>query len=206
MSAKQLLPLSGIASVALIFVAFAIVGEPPDLGSDEEIRSFYTDKQDDLTLGAALLALGSFFFLVFSTAVVNLIRGVRGASSSSANLTLAGGIVFAVGVTIFAGIAFSAAEAAGDVGIESLRTFQALEMNLFFPLAVGVAAFLFGAGFGTVKTAALPAWLSWAAMALGVLAITPVGFFAFLGLGIWTLIVSVILALRARAAPMPGVD
>ena len=202
MSARQLLPLSGVLSVLLIFVSFMIVGEPPDLdGSNEEILSFYADNEEDLTFGSALLALGAFFFLVFSTAIAALVRGVRDETAASANLTFAGGIIFAVGLTIFAGIAFSAAEAADDVGVGSLRTLQALEMNMFFPLAVGVAAFLFGAGIGTRRTEALPAWLSWAAIVLGVLAITPAGFLAFLGLGIWTLIVSVTLFMRARSAP-----
>jgi hypothetical protein len=206
MSARQLLPLSGIASVVLIFVSFMIVGEPPDLdGSNQEVLSFYVDKEDDLTLGSALLALGAFFFLLFSTAVAALVRGVRDATAPSANVTLAGGIIFAVGLTIFAGIAFSAAEAADDVSVETLRTFQALEMNMFFPLAVGVAAFLFGAGVGTVRTGALPSWLSWGAIVLGVFAITPLGFFAFLLLGIWTLIVSAMLFMRARSeAAAPG--
>jgi hypothetical protein len=41
---------------------------------------------------------------------------------------------------------------------------------------------------------------------IGVVAITPIGFFAFLALGIWTLIVSVMLAMHAgssEAAPPP---
>jgi hypothetical protein len=109
--------------------------------------------------------------------------------------------MFAVGLTIFAGIAFSAAEAVEDVDVSTIETFHVLEMNMFFPLAVGVAAFLLGAGIGTLGTGALPAWLSWAAIVLGVLAMTPVGFFAFLLLGIWTLIVSVMLFMRARSAP-----
>jgi hypothetical protein len=187
--------------VLLIFVSFLVVGEPPDLDApNDEILSYYADNEDDLQLGAALLALGSFFFLLFSAAVASLVRGVQEETAPSANVTLAGGIIFAVGLTIFAGIAFSAAEAADEVGIGAIETFHALEMNMFFPAAVGVAAFLFGAGVGTLRTEALPAWLSWTAIALGVIAITPLGFFALLAMGIWTLIVSVMLFMRGRSA------
>jgi hypothetical protein len=55
-----------------------------------------------------------------------------------------------------------------------------------------------------VRYGALPKWLGWVAILLGVVGVTPIGFAAFLGLGIWILIVSVILSLRARgtsAAP-----
>ena len=202
MSARQLLPLSGVVSVVLIFVSFLIVGEPPDLDAPNgEIASFYADNEDELMFGSGLLALGGFFFVVFAAALASLVRGVRGATAPSASVTLAGGIIFAVGVAIFAGIAFSAAEAADDVGVGTLETFHALEINMFFPAAVGVAAFLVGAGVGTLRTGVLPAWLSWAAIVLGVLAITPAGLAALLGMGIWTLIVSVILFTRGRAAP-----
>jgi hypothetical protein len=202
MRARQLLPLSGVVAVVLIFFSFLIAGEPPDLDApNSEIVSYYADNDDELKIAAPLLALGSFFLLIFSAAIASLVRGVRRETAPSANVTLAGGIMIAVGMTIFAGIAFSAAEAVDDLGPAALETFHALEMNMFFPLAVGVAAFLLGAGVGTLRTDALPAWLSWAAIVLGVLAISPAGFFAFLAMGVWMLIVSVLLFLRGRSAP-----
>ena len=113
-------------------------------------------------------------------------------------MTLAGGIIFAVGVTIFAGLAFTAGDAVDDVKAGTIETIHALETDMFFTVAIGTGAFLLGAGVGTLKTDALPAWLAWAAIVIGVIAVTPLGFFAFLALGIWTLIVSVMLFMRAR--------
>ena len=91
------------------------------------------------------------------------------------------------------------------VGPATLQTLHALEMDMFFTVAVGTAAFLLGSGVGALKSGVLPSWLAWAAIVIGVIAITPLGFFGFLALGIWTLIVSVMLAMRARVAPAPGV-
>jgi len=209
MTAKQLLPLSGIASVVLMVVAFIVVGETPDLDAPKsELLSYYSDNDSELQIGAALLAIGAFFFLLFSAAVASLVRGVREATAASANVTLAGGIIFSVGVTVFAGLAFTAGDAVDDVDIGTIQTLHALEMDMFFTVAVGTAAFLLGAGIGTLKTGALPAWLSWAAIVIGIVAITPLGFFGFLALGIWTLIASVMLAMRARSpggeASSPG--
>jgi hypothetical protein len=205
MSARQLLPLSGVAAVLFIVAAFIIVGETPEVdASRDEVLSFYTENDNELQWGAALLAWGAFFFLLFSAAVASLVRGVREASAASANVILAGGIIFAVGATIFAGLAFTAGDAVDDVEFETIQTLHVLETDMFFTVAVGTAAFLLGAGIGTLKTDALPSWLAWAAIVIGVIAITPLGFFGFLALGIWTLIVSVMLFMRARSTERPA--
>jgi hypothetical protein len=201
MTTRQLLPLSGAASVLLILASLIVAGEPPDVDAPlREVLSYYSDNDSDLQLAAALLGLGAFFFLLFSAAVASLVRGVRGAGAASASVALAGGTVFAVGATIFAGLAFTAGDAVGDVGASTIQTLHVLESDMFFTVAVGTAAFLLGAGVGTMKTGVLPGWLSWAAIVIGIVAITPLGFFGFLALGIWALIVSVMLSMRAGSA------
>jgi hypothetical protein len=207
MTSRQLLPLSGVASVLLILVSFIIVGESPDLDAPaSEVVSYYTDNESSLQWGAALLALGAFFFLLFSATVASLLRGEPARGSVAGNFSLAGGIVFAVGATIFAGLAFTAGDAVDDIGPATLQALHVLEMDMFFTVAVGTAAFLLGSGVGALKTDLLPRWLAWAAIVIGVVALTPAGFIGFLALGIWTLIVSAMLAMRAGAAPAPGVD
>jgi hypothetical protein len=198
MAAKQLLPLSGVAAVLLIIAAFAIGGETPE--ADDSVGSivaFYEDNDTDLQIASGLLALGGFFFLLFSTTLADMFRRARPDRRVASNLALAGGILFAVGTTIFSGIEFAAAEYADDIDPSSIQTLSALSNDMFFTLAAGVGAFLLGAGVAAVKSEILPRWLAWAAIVIGVVALTPGGFFAFLALGIWTLIVSVMLAMRA---------
>jgi hypothetical protein len=205
MSARQLLPLSGVAAVLLIIAGFIVGGESPDIDASlQEITSYYTDHESELQIASALLALGAFFFLLFSAAIASLLREGRDGGGASATVSLAGGIVFAVGVTVFAGLAFTAGDVVDDVAPDSLQTLHVLGSDMFFTVAVGTAAFLLGTGVGTLRTDALPNWLSWAAIVIGVLAITPIGFFAFLALGIWTLIASVMLYMRARASAAPA--
>jgi hypothetical protein len=207
MTGKQLLPLSGVASVLLIVASFIVVGEPPDLNAPaDEVVSFYTENDSSLQWGAALLALGAFFFMLFATTVASLLRRDPARGAVAAHFSFAGGIVFAVGATIFAGLSFTAGDAVGDVGPATLQTLHVLEMDMFFTIAVGTSAFLLGTGVGALKAGALPRWLAWAAIVIGVVAFTPAGFIAFMALGIWTLIVSVMLTMQARVAPAPGVD
>jgi hypothetical protein len=71
---------------------------------------------------------------------------------------------------------------------------------MFFTVAVGTGAFLIGSGIAAKKTGALPSWLAWAAIVIGVIAITPLGFFGFVLSGLWILIVSIYLAMQPDTA------
>ena len=204
MNAKQLAPLSGVLAVVLIIAAFAVGGESPEANDPlSEVISYYTDNDTDVQISAALLALGAFFFLIFSTTVAGLLRRAQGDTGGPSAFSFAGGIVFAVGLTIFAGLGFTAGEVIGDVDPIVVVTINALSMDMFFTVAVGTGAFLLGTGVGTLKTGVLPKWLGWAAIVIGVVAITPLGFFGFLALGVWTLIASVMLAMQARGDTPP---
>ena len=54
-----------------------------------------------------------------------------------------------------------------------------------------------------VRYGALPKWLGWVAIVFGVVALTPFGFFAFLGGIVWILVVSIMLTMRARSESAP---
>jgi hypothetical protein len=54
-----------------------------------------------------------------------------------------------------------------------------------------------------VRHGALPKWIGWVALLIGVLAITPVGFGGFIAGALLVLVISVILTGRARAAGGP---
>ncbi len=80
---------------------------------------------------------------------------------------------------------------------------------MVFTLTVGASAFMLGGGVAAMRTGALPRWLAWLAIVLGVIGAVPshvlggaldhVGFGAFAGLCVWTLIVGVLLAMRPAA-------
>jgi hypothetical protein len=119
-------------------------------------------------------------------------------------LVLVGVAIVTTGIAIDATLAFALAEAADDIDPTAAQAIEAIWDNDFLPVAVGSTVVLFATGISIVKHGALPKWLGWVAILLGVVGLTPVGFAAFLGLGVWILIVSVLLSLRARggaAAP-----
>jgi hypothetical protein len=201
---SRFVPLSGVLAVVVIIVAVVVGGETP--GTDDSLReivSFYLDNDSDQVWASLLLGWGSLLFLIFVTSLWTALRTAEAGRRGASTLALVGGTILVVGMTIFAGIGFTLGDAADDLTPAAIQALNALNSDLFFPLAVGNAAFLLGAGISAVRTAALPKWLGWAAIVLAVLSVTPVGFFAFLLMGLWSLIVSVLLWRAQPAPPAP---
>ena len=203
MNAARLVPLAGVAMVVLVVIAFIVGGETPD-GDDpiREVVSFYLDNDTDQIVAAAFLLWGTAAFLLFASGLWRVLRNAETERRGASSLVLVGAAIFAVGTTIFAGITFTLGDFADDVGPQAIQALNALNSDLFAPLALGVFTFLIGAGASIIATAALPKWVGWVAVVLGVAAITPLGFFAFLALGLWILIVSVLIFLRG-GTPAP---
>lgn len=195
---NKLVPLSGAAAVLVIFIAFGVVGETPDADAPiNEVVSYYTKHDSDAQFGGALLALGSLLFLIFSSTIAGALRKAQGESGGGAALAYGGGILFAAGLAIFAGLTFALGDVGTDIDPAAVQSLHVLNEDLFYPAAVGVVAFLLGAAIGILKTGILPKWLAWLAILGAVIGVTPLGFFAVGILGLFTLISSVMLAMRA---------
>lgn len=198
MSGRQLLPLTGIVAVVLVAIAFVVGGEPPDTDdSVQEVIQFYLDNDDETMIGGALLAWAAVLFLFFASAVRRALRAAETEAGGLSALSFAGAIVFAVGLAIFAAIGFALGDAATDLEPGAVQTLHVMNVNFFFPAAVGLSVFLLGTGIAAIKTGVLPKWLGWVAILVGILAVTPIGFISFLLNGLFVIIVSVMLAMRA---------
>ena len=62
------------------------------------------------------------------------------------------------------------------------------------------------AGLAIIRGALLPVWLGWVALVLGIVAlIPPIGFGAFIGFVVWSLVVGIIMFMRFESAtPAPA--
>jgi hypothetical protein len=79
-------------------------------------------------------------------------------------------------------------------GPDSMVALNGLDNNILISFVFALGLMLLGVAGATIKTAALPKWLGWAALVLGILCFTPVWFLgAALGL-IWIVIASITLS------------
>jgi hypothetical protein len=196
--------LTGALFVLLAIAAFVVGGETPDTDdSAAKIVAFYVDNDTEQIVAALLLGWAS-VALLFFTGTLRQHLGRSGRDSSLPFAVLLGGAMIAVGATVFAGLTFALGDAADDMPAAAVVALNTLNSDLFFPLAVGVAVFNLGLGLAVVRHGGLPRALGWVAIVVGIAAVTPLGFFAFLATGLVILVVSVLLAMRAGTPQASG--
>lgn len=198
-----LAPLTGVAFFVLVVVAFAVGGDPPDPTEDsvQEIVDFYVDNQGPQIAGAILATIAGTLFVFFGGYLRRVLRDAEGDRGTLSAVAFAGVIIFALGVAIDGTITFALADTADEIEPSAVQALSALYAYDFLPFAMGIQIFLLATGISVVRHGALPKWVGWIAIVIAVIAVTPIGFVALIAAGVLVLIISVMLTLRARAAP-----
>jgi hypothetical protein len=201
MSLNRLVPLSGILAVALTVISFVIVGDTPDLDAPvTEIKSFYVTHDTDLATGGILLVLAGLFFLVFFSALRNFLRRAEPDAAGASTFSFAAGILVTVGLSIFGGIDVALGDVPDQLDPAGLQLLNVLSEDLFPPFAIGTLLFLVATGVAIIRTGTFPRWLGWAIIVGAVFGVTPLFPVAMLTLGLFTLIASVVMSMRAGEA------
>jgi hypothetical protein len=204
MNARLIGPLTGILFVVLVIVAFAVGGETPDVDdSARKVVDFYVDNDSQQQIAAGLLALGCVALLFFLGSLRTALRAAAGDEGGLSTVVLVGGVMIAVGVSIFAGIGFTLGDAADDLPASATMALNALNSDLFFPVAVGTAVFNLGLALAVLRHGGLPRPLAWLALVVGIAGLTPAGFFAFVATGIVVVWASIALTMQATATDSP---
>ena len=198
-------PLTGLAFIVLAAVAFIVSGEPPDVDEGApKIVDFYVDNKDEQMIGAIGEALAASMFVFYAGVLRRALRDAEGPRGILSAVAFAGAIIFATGLSIDATLSFALAETADDIDPAAVQALAALWQNDFVPFAVGLQLFLLATGLSLVRHGALPKWIGWLAILVGLIAVTPIGFAAFFGSAILVLIMSILMTMRARAADGDG--
>lgn len=205
MTPQRIGALTGVLFVILAIVAFAVGGETPDTDdSARKIVAFYVDNEDEQIIASLVLAWASVALLFFVGTLRDHLRRVSGRDSTLSTAVLLGGVMIAVGAAIFAGLSFALGDAADDMPADAVVALNTLNSDLFFPLGVGIAVFNLGLGLCVVRHGGFHPALGWIAVIIGIAALTPGGFFAFLATGLVIIYTSVVLALRTGNGSASG--
>lgn len=194
-------PIAGIAFAVLSLVVIAITPSSPKASSGgNEVIAFYV-KHHSIERTSILIAMAAFaFFLVFATLLSTSLRR-DGRGSSLPVLMVVGAAVFVVGFTINAGFAFALSDVRTHLATASAQTLNVLDEDVFFAIFGGVGIFSLAAGLAIRRSAALPRWLGWSALVIGVASFTPLFGIALPALSLWTLVASAALYRGARRTP-----
>jgi hypothetical protein len=200
-SREWLVPLTGVGFVVVGIVSFIVGGEPKSADDPvREIVAYYVDNKDSVEAGAFIGVAATVLLVFFGAYLRRFLRAAAGEGEMLSLVSFVGIAIVAVGFAIDTTILIALSEAADDINPIAVQSLQALWDNDFVPLALGVLLFLWGTGLSVIRSGALPKWLGWVMIVLGVLGLTPVGFVSAIGAAILVLVLSILLSMRARAA------
>jgi hypothetical protein len=204
---ERFAPLTGVVFVVLLAITLILGGEGVDpKDGTQEVLDYYRDNEDEVMIASFLGGFAVIFFLFFAGALRKTLRAAEGPGGMLSAVSFAGAIVFAGAGAFASTLGIALAESFDDIDPSAVEALNALSWNYFVPFAVGAATFVLAAGISIVRHGALPTWLGWAGVVLGIAGFTPAGFFAFLLILVWVLVTSVLLTRAIGIAPVtpPG--
>ena len=196
MDSIRLLPLSGIAFVALILLSIVVVGggTPSSGAPAAEVASFYEESAVRQFLSTFVLAVAGPFIVLFGVSLASISSSVWG------RVVRAGAILVAAAIFVAAFVHMALADG-GDQKISptALQALNSLDGNTWILMTSGLGVLMLGAAGLMLSSASR--WLGWTALVLAFALFIPFAdFFAMMATAIWIVAVSVALA-RAKTEP-----
>jgi hypothetical protein len=205
---ERLAPLAGLLGIALVIAAIIVFpDEPPSVDdSRAEVVKFWLDNDSEAMVAAVLGAVSMVPFLWFAGSLRSRLRAAEPAPGRLSAIAFAGMIVFAGAIATSAVLQFTVADGADDLPPVAIQTLSAISSDYFFPFLVGVATWMLATAAAILRYRAMHVAFGWTALLIGIVSLTPIGFFGFIASLLWIVAASIALyVLEGReAAPPPA--
>ena len=200
-------PACGVAFVVILVVSFLIVSTPNTNKSPAYILAWYNVSSHKTELAISTVLAG--IAVVFGIFWFGYLRDRWGRTDLGARLSpvlLVGATLFAAGGLAFSGANFALLDEPKHMTADTAQTLNFIQSDIGAAgIVVGVSILMWAAGFIIWKTRVLPVWLAWVSFLLAVVGLAgPIGFFAFLAMGIWILIVAFLMWRFEQNLPASG--
>jgi hypothetical protein len=189
----------GVAFTVLFIVANVLLdGTPSIKASPIKIISYYSAHKASITAGVFVVAFAALAFAFFLIALRRALSSLDSGSDYLSVAILIGGAVYLGGLLLTGVLSISLIDAAHYHLQGVAQTLNLLDNDDWLPVVVGLSIVALATGMAAIRSQALPRWLSWASVVLGVLAVSgPIGGIAFLLAPVWTLAVGIVLIRRS---------
>jgi hypothetical protein len=166
---------AGILFVILFIVGIVIEFSPEAPGvtnSDAEIRAYFAEYGDRASLTAYIYLLALLPLLVFTSALSGLLGQEEGADKTWSRLTLVGGVLYAAysGASAAFWFALSQGSFVDTASDDTIRLLVQLVTTASPVLGIASAVIALSAAFVILRLRALPTWLGYFSVVVGVLA------------------------------------
>jgi len=191
--AKRLAPLTGVLFFLLLLAAVVVGSNSLSASSSPaKVLAYYQAHQDKIGLSGGLTVLSVVVGVIFYGQLRDYLRRHEGSRGWTAT-AFGGVLLFAASGALSAGAAFALTDSPSHLSAAAAQILNLINTDISNGLALaGIALLFICFGRAILNGGLLPTWLGWIAFPLALIAlIPPVGFFAFAGAGLWTLIVSI---------------
>lgn len=200
----RVLSLAGVLA-GLLFVAGLIIlwDDPPSEAAVAETFVYWQDNRGRHQIIALLLTPLIAFLLVFFGAGLRR-RLERGSRDSGHGAVAFGGALLAAATFALVGMLEAAmTNAAHEGNRQAVYTLNQLHSYDWLGWNAAFAAMLLATGLGARRNRMLPTPLAWATIVIGASLLTPLGFFGFILLPLWLIVVGLLLS-RRNTSPDPA--
>jgi hypothetical protein len=198
----RFLPLAGVLAGLLFFAGLILLrNDPPSETAVAETFSYWQDNRGQHQIIALVLTPLMAFLLIFFGA--GLRRQLERGSGDSGHGTVAfGGALLAAATFALIGMLEAAmTNAAHEGNRQAVYTLNQLHSYDWLAWNAAFAAVLLATGLGARRNRILPAPVAWATIAMGAALLTPAGFFAFIALPLWLIVVGILLSRGKTTSP-----
>lgn len=203
---------TGIVAVALLLPGGILMGSAggPTRASPQVVAEHLVRNEGQLFLGAWLVGLSATTLLCFAASLRNALHRAEGGTGGVPGVAFGAGVIVALMLmlgAIFTIVAFQLVATLDDP--VAARAFLAVSPEIFHGTALPLALFVGAASLVGVRMRALPLWLAWPGLVVGLVVVAswvvyPIWFFGLHLSLLWVVIASV--TLLRRAEPIEGTD
>lgn len=194
----QLIGASGIVYAILYAVGLLVLdnNSPGFDASGSSILAYYAAHHAVGELAIYLVVIASILFAFFLSALHRALSVPGGDSGHLSLVVVIGGAVYLGGLLLGALLMATLIDGHQSSAAESMNL---LQQDDFIPIVAGLSIVSLGTGAAGLRGRSLPIWVSVASLVLGVLAVAgPLGEIAFLITPAWTMVIGVVLIVRAH--------
>jgi hypothetical protein len=200
----RFLPIAGILAGVLLVVVNALTWSSPDSTDAADLAAYGSSHETRVMIAGFAMAYVAVLLAFFAVALRGAIRSGEADESTFSSVAFAGGLMVSIASALWSYVSLTTLSAVTDGNTAAVSAMVHFSSLSWLPWLIGSAVLYLSVGIGALRTAALPRWLAFVTIGLGVLCLTGVGGIAvYLATPLWLIVAGFVLHQRLAAAAPP---
>ncbi len=201
----RLLPLSGVLAGLLLLTGLLVLRNDPssETGPAKTFAYWQADHGKHQIIGLIVAPLIAFLLVFFGAGLKRRLEHDDG-NSGHGSVAFGGALLAAATFALVGMLEAAMTNAAHDGQRQAVYALNQLHSYDWLGWNAAFAAVLLATGLGARRNRMLPTPVAWVTIVLGAALLTPAGFFAFIILPLWLIVVG--LLLRRGTISAPGIE